>query len=109
MFYNTGIATYVWVLTNRKPEHRKGKVQLIDATKWYTPLKRNMGQKNCELSDEDTRRICETFLNFEESDQSKIFPERGLGVLEGDSGAPAPRSMAIDPEKDPQCQGNQGA
>ncbi len=39
MFYNTGIATYVWVLTNRKPEHRKGKVQLIDATKWSRPLR----------------------------------------------------------------------
>ena len=38
MFYNTGIATYVWVLTNRKPDHRKGHVQLIDATQWYTPV-----------------------------------------------------------------------
>jgi type I restriction enzyme M protein len=50
MFYNTGIATYVWVLTNRKPEHRKGKVQLIDATQWFKPLPKNLGKKNCELS-----------------------------------------------------------
>ncbi len=49
MFYNTGIATYIWVLTNRKPEHRKGKVQLIDATEWYRPLRKNLGKKNCEL------------------------------------------------------------
>ena len=49
MFYNTGIATYVWVLTNRKPEHRRGKVQLIDATKWFKPLRKNLGKKNCEL------------------------------------------------------------
>jgi type I restriction enzyme M protein len=49
MFYNTGIATYVWVLTNRKPEHRKGKVQLIDATEWYKPLRKNLGRRtaNC--------------------------------------------------------------
>ena len=51
MFYNTGIATYVWVLTNRKPEHRQGKVQLIDATAWFRPLRKNLGKKNCELSD----------------------------------------------------------
>ena len=50
MFYNTGIATYIWVLTNRKPAHRRGKVQLIDATQWYKPLRKNLGKKNCELS-----------------------------------------------------------
>jgi type I restriction enzyme M protein len=53
IFYNTGIATYIWVLTNRKPNHRKGKVQLIDATSWYKPLRKNLGKKNCELSSED--------------------------------------------------------
>ena len=52
MFYNTGIATYIWVLTNRKPEHRQGKVQLIDATQWFKPLRKNLGKKNCELSDD---------------------------------------------------------
>ena len=57
MFYNTGIATYIWVLTNRKPAHRQGKVQLIDATKWFRPLRKNLGQKNCELAEEDLRRI----------------------------------------------------
>lgn len=54
MFYNTGIATYIWVLSNKKPEHRKGKVQLIDATQWFKPLRKNLGKKNCELSEEDT-------------------------------------------------------
>jgi type I restriction enzyme M protein len=53
MFYNTGIATYIWVLTNRKPEHRRGKVQLIDATAWFRPLRKNLGKKNCELSADD--------------------------------------------------------
>ena len=79
MFYNTGIATYVWVLTNRKPEHRRGKVQLIDATKWYRPLRKNLGKKNCELGDEDIARICDTFLAFEETEQSRIFDNAAFG------------------------------
>jgi type I restriction enzyme M protein len=79
MFYNTGIATYVWVLTNRKPEHRRGKVQLIDATKWFKPLRKNLGKKNCELSEEDIGRVCDAFLKFEETEQSKIFPNAAFG------------------------------
>jgi type I restriction enzyme M protein len=79
LFYNTGIATYVWVLTNRKAEHRTGKVQLIDATQWFRPLRKNMGKKNCELSAEDIQRICDTFLAFEETPQSKIFPNEAFG------------------------------
>jgi len=79
MFYNTGIATYVWVLTKRKPAHRKGKVQLIDATQWYKPLRKNLGKKNCELSDDDIQRICDTFVAFEESEQSKIFDNAAFG------------------------------
>ena len=79
MFYNTGIATYVWVLTNRKPEHRQGKVQLIDATQWFRPLRKNMGKKNCELAAEDIQRICDTFLAFKETPQSKIFPNAAFG------------------------------
>ena len=79
MFYNTGIATYIWVISNRKPEHRKGKVQLIDATQWFKPLRKNLGKKNCELSDEDIQRICDTFLAFQETEQSKIFPNEAFG------------------------------
>ncbi len=79
MFYNTGIATYVWVLTNRKAAPRQGKVQLIDATQWSRPLRKNMGKKNCELAPEDIQRICDTFLAFEETPQSKIFPNAAFG------------------------------
>ncbi len=79
MFYNTGIATYVWVLSNRKAAHRQGKVQLIDATQWFKPLRKNLGNKNCELSDEDIRHICDAFLGFEETEQSKIFPNERFG------------------------------
>ena len=79
LFYNTGIATYVWVLTNRKPEHRKGKVQLIDATGWHRPLRKNLGKKNCEFSEDDIARICDTFLAFEETEQSSIFDNAAFG------------------------------
>ena len=79
MFYNTGIATYIWVLSNRKPVHRQGRVQLIDATAWFKPLRKNLGKKNCELSDDDIQRIVDTFLAFEETEQSKIFPNEAFG------------------------------
>jgi type I restriction enzyme M protein len=98
MFYNTGIATYVWVLTNRKPEHRRGKVQLIDATGWFRPLRKNLGKKNCELSDEDVARICDTFLAFEESEQSKIFPNAAFGYWKVTVERPL-RLEGIDPER----------
>ncbi|HYF94773.1 MAG TPA: class I SAM-dependent DNA methyltransferase [Symbiobacteriaceae bacterium] len=98
MFYNTGIATYIWVLSNRKPEHRRGKVQLIDATRWYKPLRKNLGKKNCELSPEDIDRICDTFLRFEESVQSKIFPNGAFGYWKVTVERPL-RLKGIDPEK----------
>ncbi|MGA9754853.1 MAG: class I SAM-dependent DNA methyltransferase [Desulfobaccales bacterium] len=79
MFYNTGIATYIWVLTNRKPEPRRGQVQLIDATSIFQPLRKNLGKKNCELSDDQIKQITDMFLAFEETDQSKIFPNEAFG------------------------------
>ena len=98
MFYNTGIATYIWVLTNRKPEHRKGRVQLIDATGWFKPLRKNLGKKNCELSAEDIERICDTFLAFEETEQSKIFPNAAFGYWKLTVERPL-RAKGIDPER----------
>ena len=98
MFYNTGIATYVWVLTNRKSEYRKGYVQLIDATQWYTSLRRNLGQKNCELSPENIQQICDAFLDFKETEQSKIFPNEAFGYWKVTVERPL-RIEGIDPEK----------
>ncbi|MDD9996089.1 MAG: N-6 DNA methylase, partial [Dehalococcoidia bacterium] len=98
MFYNTGIATYIWILTNRKPEHRKGKVQLIDATQWSEALRKNLGSKNCQLSDEDIQRICDAFLNFEETEQSKIFPNEAFGYWKVTVERPL-RIEGIDPER----------
>ena len=79
LFYNTGIATYIWVLTNKKPAHRKDKVQLIDASQWFKPLRKNLGKKNCELSPEDIERISRTFLEFKETPESKLFDNRAFG------------------------------
>ena len=98
MFYNTGIATYIWVISNRKPAHRKGKVQLIDATQWFKPLRKNLGKKNCELSDEDIQRICDTFLGLEETDQSKIFPNAAFGYWKVTIERPL-RLKSIDPNR----------
>ena len=98
MFYNTGIATYVWVLTNRKPEHRRGKVQLIDATDWHRPLRKNLGKKNCELGEEDIQRICDTFLAFEESEQSKIFDNAAFGYWKVTVERPL-RLEGVDPNR----------
>jgi type I restriction enzyme M protein len=79
LFYNTGIATYIWVLSNTKPEHRRGQVQLIDASQWFKPLRKNLGKKNCELSPGDIERISRTFLEFTETPESKIFPNAAFG------------------------------
>ncbi len=98
MFYNTGIATYVWVLSNPKPAHRQGKVQLLDATQWFKPLRKNLGKKNCELSEEDIQRICDAFLAFEETEQSKIFPNGAFGYWKVTVERPL-RLMGIDPQR----------
>ena len=79
MFYNTGIATYIWLLTNRKSAERRGKVQLIDATGWSVPLRRNLGKKNCEFSEEHIRAICDLVVHPVETKQSKIFPNQAFG------------------------------
>ena len=98
MFYNTGIATYIWVLSNRKAAQRRGKVQLIDATQWFEPLRKNLGSKNCELSGEDVRRICDAFEAFEETEESKIFPNEAFGYWKVTVERPL-RLEGIDPER----------
>nr|WP_307990638.1 class I SAM-dependent DNA methyltransferase [uncultured Niameybacter sp.] len=79
MFYNTGISTYIWVLTNRKEPRRKGKVQLIDATSLKSPLRKNLGNKNCEFTPEIRKQIMDLFINFEENEYSKIFDNEEFG------------------------------
>ncbi|OOP72123.1 type I restriction-modification system subunit M [Clostridium beijerinckii] len=79
MFYNTGIATYIWIVTNRKAKNRIGKVQLIDATALKSPLRKNLGNKNCELTPEIRKEISDMLLKFEENEQSKIFDNKEFG------------------------------
>jgi type I restriction-modification system DNA methylase subunit len=80
IFYNTGIATYIWVLANKKAEARRDKVQLIDASGWFQPLRRNLGKKNCELSDGDIQRIIDLYLGeAQETAESKWFDTQDFG------------------------------
>lgn len=79
MFYNTGIATYVWVLSNNKPEARRGKVQLVDATEQYTKMRKSLGNKRQYLSEAQLAEIVRTYGAYEETDKSKIFPVEAFG------------------------------
>ncbi len=86
LFYNTGITTYVWLLSNNKPANRKGKVQLIDASQRYAKLRKNLGQKNCEFRPEHIQEIQDVYLNFAEVQRdgddgiaSKVFDNSDFG------------------------------
>ena len=79
MFYNTGIGTFIWVLSNKKEERRKGKIQLIDATAMKSPLRKNMGKKNCEFTPEIRKEIMRMFLEMEQSDVSMVFNNEEFG------------------------------
>lgn len=79
MFYNTGIATYVWVITNRKAPKRRGKVQLIDATGFWTPMRKSLGDKRREIPAEKALEILRLHAAFEENEHSKILPTAHFG------------------------------
>ena len=84
MFYNTGISTYVWILSNRKPDHRKGKVQLIDASAFWQKMRKSLGSKRKELSEEHIAEITRLFGGFVEAEQdgrpiSRIFSNSAFG------------------------------
>lgn len=76
LFYNTGITTYIWVLNNNKPDNRKGKVQLIDANELYRKLRKNLGEKNCELSSEHISQIMQNYLAYQSQER-----QNGLASL----------------------------
>lgn len=79
MFYNTGISTFIWILSNRKEERRRGKLQLIDATSMKSPLRKNLGQKNCEFTDEIRQQILQLYLTMAENEVSKVFSNNEFG------------------------------
>ncbi len=97
IFYNTGISTYIWILSNRKEERRKGKIQLIDASKWFTPLRRNLGKRNRELTEAHIQQIVQVFTCFEETEESKIFPNASFGYYKVTVERPL-RAKDIDPD-----------
>ena len=79
MFFNTGIQTYVWILSNKRPTQRKNKVQLINASEFYEPLRKSLGEKRREITNEDIKEIVKLYKNFEENEFSKIFDTTDFG------------------------------
>jgi len=79
LFFNTGISTYIWFVTNKKAPHRKGKVQLINATDFFKPMKKSLGSKRKEISEEQRKQIIELYTAFEENEHSKIYPNSYFG------------------------------
>lgn len=79
LFYNTGIATYIWVLTNRKEAQRRGKVQLINATGFWVQMRKSLGEKRREISRDDIKRITQNYLSFESAEHCKLFATTDFG------------------------------
>ena len=79
LFYNTGIPTYIWVLTNSKPKNRKGKVQMIDGTSTWTPMRKGLGSKRREISDAQIQQLTKSFEDFGEGEKSKLFSTADFG------------------------------
>ncbi len=79
LFFNTSIGTYIWILTNQKSEARQGKVQLINGVGFLEKMKRNLGAKNVFISDNHIRQLIQLYTNFEETENSKIYPNEFFG------------------------------
>ncbi|QND25800.1 SAM-dependent DNA methyltransferase [Sinorhizobium meliloti] len=92
MFYNTGIATYVWVLSNRKPDHRKGKVQLIDASSFWQKMRKSLGSKRKEMGDPDIAIVTRLFGSFSEAQIAMVVDAQGKEIA---------REIVVDGEEPP--------
>ena len=79
IFFNTGIPTFLWILTNNKSEKRKDKVQLINAVDFWEPMGRGLGEKRRQIGDQHGHQLIELYTNFEDTDYSKIYPNRFFG------------------------------
>ena len=99
LFYNTGIATYIWVLSMNKRAERKGKIQLIDATSFCHKLRKPLGNKKNEIGPEDRKQITDLYLNFEENEYCKIYPNTEFIYREYAVMQPLQRSYAINDER----------
>jgi len=116
LFFNTGISTYIWIVTNKKKPNRKGKVQLIDGSTFYKPMKKSLGSKRKEVSSDQTDEIVQTYHNFKENEFSKIFDNEFFGytkvtieqptlkngkVVKDKQGDPKPNTKLRDNERIP--------
>lgn len=116
LFYNTGISTYVWLITNNKPKERKGKVQLINAIEFYKKMSKSLGSKRNELSEDHINEITKLYGEFKESKQCKIFDNADFGyakvtverplikngkIVKDSKGNPKPDSSLRDTENIP--------
>ena len=99
IFYNTGIATYIWILSNQKEEKRKGKVQLIDATEIWVSMRKSLGNKRREISDEQIQEITQLFLENQESERVKIFASRAFGFRKIRVERPLRLNFEANPER----------
>lgn len=98
MFYNTGIATYIWVLTNRKEDRRKGKIQLVNATEYYQSMRKSLGNKRKEITNEQIKEIKDIYISFEESEKSKIFDKEDFGYRKVTIERPLKLSFKVNEE-----------
>ncbi|WP_043385054.1 type I restriction-modification system subunit M [Comamonas aquatica] len=99
LFYNTGITTYVWVLSNNKADKRKGKVQLIDASNLYQKLRKNLGEKNCEFTDDHIHQITQLYLEMPHEGISKVFNNRDFGYYKVTVERPLRLAAQFSPER----------
>jgi type I restriction enzyme M protein len=116
LFFNTGITTYIWIVSNKKKPNRKGKVQLIDGSSLFKTMKKSLGSKRKYMDDDQTQQILNSYSSFEESDISKIFDNEFFGytkvtieqplkedgeVIRKKDGTPKPDSKLRDSERIP--------
>ena len=116
LFFNTGITTYIWIVSNKKKPNRKGKVQLIDGSSLFKTMKKSLGSKRKYMDDDQTQQILNSYSSFEESDISKIFDNEFFGytkvtieqplkedgeVVRKKDGTPKPDSKLRDSERIP--------
>ncbi|MDO5037912.1 MAG: N-6 DNA methylase [Tissierellia bacterium] len=106
LFYNTSIASYVWVLSRNKRPERLGKIQLINATEIYHPLRKSLGNKRREFTSEDRQKIVELYANFEENDLSQIYANEEFIYKEYTVMEPLQRSYKIDAERIEKLEGS---
>jgi type I restriction enzyme M protein len=81
LFYNTGISTYFWIVTNRKSAERRGKVQLVDGREYFTKMRKGLGEKRKEISPDQIEEITRLYADFRESERVKIFPNEAFGFM----------------------------